>query len=152
MGFPKLFYTISAKLSWRNLVRSQGSPVYDDLVARFLNSKSQFAVSTGRIRSSVFLPSPQDLKLSVFEMIGLFPAEIWRLGTRHVGRPSGKTVQARADLTPQAIAAARLTLDRDGNPRRHCSATGWIDDKEDQKERALILADQARLQVRRQGS
>jgi len=145
MAFPKVFYFIWGKLSWRNVFRSQGSAVFDDLLVRFLTTNSQFTASTGRIRSSAFLPSPQDLKLSVYEIIGLFPRQIWKLGRMYVGRPSGRNVRARADLSHPAVAAAGLATERDGSPRRHVSITGWQTSKEDQKDRALVLAQNARL-------
>ena len=114
------------------------------MVSRYILSRSQFSVN--RVKPAAFLP-PDDGRLSVFGIDGLFEAGIWSIGMTWVAQPRGATLYARADVASSAVEDSGLRVDVDNTPPRHANVIGWPDEKSAQKLKAGILAEAASLRL-----
>ena len=120
-------------------------------LARFLTSDSQF--NSKMVKPSAFLPAPASQETSVFRH-GSEPSEaLWAIGSEHVAT-SGRTVHGAAILTAGEVRAAGLAVVASEPPDRHAAIKDWPwigNDpdllKAERKERALLLAKNARLLV-----
>lgn len=119
----------------------------DEDLARFLTSSGQ---STSQIvKPSALLPSPKDRETSVFRH-GREPREsLWELWRAQVA--GERSLHGVAIFKARHVRAADLDVAATEPPPRHASITGWpwLADpdlqKAQQKERALLIAQQAEL-------
>jgi hypothetical protein len=121
----------------------------DELLCRYLLSRSQFSPQKKRVKSSAFLPPP-DLKLSVFRIIGLTEENIWEIGEEEVvqKQPTPKTLYGRAEIIAAIVQNVGLTIDPDNDPPRHANILGWPEEKSEKKLIALELSESAKLKLR----
>ncbi len=96
----------------------------------------------GKAKAAAFMP-PKDLKLSVFQIVGLRIPAIWRLGVVHVAGPSQRTLYGRADVRRTVVDEVGLAVEADNDPPRHAAIVGWPIEKSAQKLYALDLAGRA---------
>ena len=120
----------------------------DEVLSRYLLSRSLFSPQKKRVKSSAFLPPP-DLKLSVFRVNGLTEKEIWELGERDVvqKQSTSKTLYGRADVKASSVWNVNLRIDPNDIPPRHADLIGWPEEKSARKLIALELAEQAELEL-----
>lgn len=85
---------------------------------------------------------PTNLRLSVFVVDGLAPAQIHNHGVRYATRPGPPPQPPRAfgELPVQAVVKQNLRLERDDKPPLHANVIGWPLEKSEQKLIALELA------------
>lgn len=119
---------------------------FEELLARFLTSRSHFAATKGVVKLGAFLPAP-DGTLSVFAIQGLTEPDIWELGVRVVGAPTGRTIRARADFESNRVHPP-LRVVPDDIPPRHRTLADWPVEPSERQELALELANAARLMLR----
>jgi hypothetical protein len=132
----------------RPLVSAErGNTVVDELLARFLTSRSHFAPARRRVKLPAFLPGP-DGTLSVFAIQGLDDRATWLIGDRVVAEPAGRTIHARAEFE-SGVVPPPLTVVPDDTPPRHRTIDGWPPDDSARHALALELANAARLVLRR---
>ena len=98
----------------------------DDLVARFIYSRSQIRLSDQRPKPQVFNPSPHN-ELSVVHSTGLGDGEIWSIGRHTLGTEPGRSrIHGRADIPVHVVKEKNLRVIRDNDPfDRHTAITGW---------------------------
>ena len=118
----------------------------DEMLARYLLSRSQFSRHKQLVKSSAFMPPPSN-ELSMFRIDGLPEAQAWRLGLTHVAEPQQRTLYGRADLGTATVAGVGLSARPDDDPPRHVSVVGWPEEKHAQKLIALQLAQAAALRL-----
>lgn len=116
----------------------------DARISRFLLASNQFARSTGRVKTSAFLPPPSR-RLSVFESTTASEGRIWELGTVHVASPRRKRLHARADLGAATILVESLAIEPAPPPPEHANVVGWPENDGSEEEIAIRLAKRARL-------
>lgn len=147
MSFRSLFSRIFGERRENTADRRFEAPVAPaEPLARFLLSSSQFSKKNQRVKFQAFMP-PADLRLSVFRIVELSEAEVWRLGEQHVARAAGKTLHARADLAASAFTGQKLSIDADNAPVRHANVLGWATERSEQQLVAMELARLASLRV-----
>jgi hypothetical protein len=112
--------------------------------------KSDFA--TSYIKPSAFMPRPakqtERLETSVFyigDLKNVREDAIWQLALDHVlpHCPPNKKLYGRADIDDSDIEKVGLSIERDDTPPRHANIIDWSAMKEDNKEKALMLANVA---------
>ena len=90
----------------------------------------------------------RDHKTSVYRTLDLNDQEIWHLGDERVGRPRGKDVIARAEITVEDVRSHGLLVEADDKPPRHANIAGWPAPKDEYRTRAMELARDATLRIR----
>lgn len=111
--------------------------------ARFLTSSSFFNASG--VRSRAFMPHT-DGTLSIFIIDGLNAPGVARLASEHVN-VKGRKAHGYASLSVSSFISCGLSVVHDEPPRRHAVAARWPPDKGEQKEVALRLAEQSKLNL-----
>lgn len=114
-------------------------------ITRYIFEKSKIVISVPRARHTAFLP--RDGRLSVFRIKDLVSDSIWELG-KEIGALRGKPLLARADMISQIVIDAQLNIEVDDNPPRHASIVSWPEDESAIKQRALELAEKAKLHIK----
>lgn len=111
-------------------------------VARYIFQSNQ--VRGGIVTHRAFMP-PQDLRLSVFNIVELLSSAIWQLGEKVRSERQGQpTLIGRADLGVSAILSTGLQAEKDEPPQRHVVLVGWDPvDKAKRKAKAQVLAARA---------
>jgi len=124
-------------------------PEQEEPLSRFLfSTKSHFSIEKKLVKSGAFLPEPTTLETSVFRTTGLLSSEIWAIGERHVAKPSGRTLRARAELLAKSVYSVALNIHPDNNPERHATIVGWPTEKNEQLMLAAQLAAESALNLR----
>jgi hypothetical protein len=121
----------------------------DELLCRYLLSRSQFSPQKKKVKSSAFLPPP-DLRLSIFRVVGLTEDTIWEISEKEVVQKQStpKTLYGRAEVMATTVRETGLTIDPDNDPPRHANILGWPEEKSEQKLIALELSESAKLKLR----
>jgi hypothetical protein len=117
----------------------------NEILARFLLSKTQYYRQRARAKPSAFLP--HNGATSVFKVSSLSEDDIWRIGRDIVVKARDRRVHGRADLESTAVGANGLTIDNDDDPPGHANIVGWPSDKAKQKAIAGALAEAAALKL-----
>ncbi len=123
-------------------------------LARFLASSSWFARTTGRVKSSAFLPAP-DNDTSVFRSSGLTPEALWAHGSHYYVDEEGvpKRHHGAAIVSAAVVRKAGIDAIPEEPPPLHANLRGWpIDpdpaiEKAKRKEVAATIAENATLRV-----
>lgn len=117
-------------------------------LARFLTSSGHFN-ETG-VKASAFLPNPKDGKTSVFRHDAEPRDALEDIGQKEVAQ--GRSLYGAAIIAAADVRAAQLEVIAAEPPARHADIEGWPwmqGDREfgkaESKERALILAQKAKL-------
>lgn len=79
---------------------------------------------------------PRNLELSVAHTDSLNEADVWRLGSKFLG----KTVLGRADLKAAQFVSLGLNVSRDDRPKRHAVVRGWPLSQGDDKSLQIQIA------------
>ena len=116
----------------------------DDILSRYLLSKSQFSPENKRVKYSAFMPAP-NRETSVFIITDLQEREIWDLGENHVASPLSKKLYGRADIYANHVKENDLDVRVDDNPHRHANIINWPNETSEQKIIAMQLASKAEL-------
>lgn len=122
-----------------------------ETLSRYLRERD-IRKSDNVIQYSAFIPSPTDLKLSVFRTSGLSEQDIWHLAVEKV-QPYRGQITGRGDLVVSAITEEKLRVVSDEDPTsRHSDIVGWPDDRDFRVTIAKALAARASPAIRRQTS
>ena len=102
----------------------------DELLARYILSRSHFSRQTGRVKASAFMPA-RDGELSVTRHRDATQDELWQVGLG-IALSRDKTLYGRGDVLAATCASQRLTVEAvpvEGNPN-HANVIRWpMDDK-----------------------
>jgi len=118
----------------------------DERLSRFLFSRSWFRPDKREVKPNAFIPPP-DGALSVCCTDGLEENPVWQLGrATATARADHPTLYGRGDFVARSARAKNLRVERDDQPRRHATITGWPSDgKEAIRMKAVELAAEATL-------
>lgn len=94
------------------------------------------------VKLGAFLP-PRDGRTSVFRTISLTPQQVRALSATAQDR----VPLAVGTISVKSVLGADLKVEPDNDPFRHANIVGWPDTKFEQKDRALVLAQSAALEV-----
>ena len=149
MRFPSLLHTLFGSFTaQRPNPHFARAPEKEEPLSRFLCSKSHFSIEKMLVKPGAFLPEPNSLETSVFRTSGLLSSEIWALGDRHVAKPTGRTLRARAEVFAKSVYGIALKIHPDNNPERHATIVGWPIEKNEQLMLAIELAAESTLEPR----
>lgn len=121
----------------------------EELLSRFLKSKSYFSVEKKRVKYGAFLPNPKDGTCSVFRHTGEPANELWTIGRSELGKDA--SIYGAGILSAEAIRTATLVVTASEPPPRHANIEGWPADVDPvltaamRKKLAIVLADEAKL-------
>jgi hypothetical protein len=123
----------------------------DETLVRFLTSSGHY--SAKQARPSAFMPDPRDRRKSVFRYHSPADGELWALADSKLSPEH--PAKAAAVVKAGEVRAAKIEIEASEPPPRHADLVGWPwieNDPEkqraEQKERALKIAQKARLSVR----
>ncbi len=114
------------------------------LVARFLTQKGHYSSEKNIVKPSAFLPN-RNRETSVFGIDNLSHQEIISIGLNNISTQSGTAPKGRAEILTKEIYNAKLDIDYNDIPPRHCNIINWPEQKHSQKLKALILASKSVL-------
>lgn len=118
-------------------------------VSRYIFTDRHIRPSNNSVRYAAFLP--HNLETSVFRTSNLSEPEIWFIGTDFVGKQSGRTLKARADLNVASVSsrtAERLRVVAETSRHHlHANIVGWPAEKDAQINLALQLASVAAVRL-----
>jgi len=109
--------------------------------------KGYFSTEMNSVKYMAFMPSPDDLRLSVFRIDGLKLDEVWEIGQKEVidVLPQPKTLYGRADIKASKVRKFGLEIEPSNTPPRHADICGWHDTKAKNRSVAQQLAAEAKL-------
>ncbi len=114
----------------------------NELVARFIHSKSHLSASRGRPKRTAFDPSPHN-ELSVVHSTGLPDRDVWQIGRQTLNdQPGRDKIHGRADIPVKALIDRKLCAIRDDNPfQRHTSVVGWPEpsNPDERKQQRMLI-------------
>ena len=116
----------------------------DEVVTRFIFSKSHFRTNIPGVKSRAFEPSRKDNSTSVFRVLNLSEIEIWSI-REEVELQLDRTLYARADVIVRNITKFGLGVNPDEPPPRHANIQGWPDVKSERMSLAQQIAAEATL-------
>jgi len=135
MAFLKQLLLRFVGFGW-NRSRFNQVPEPDEMLCRFILSRSHFGRSPSRVKGDAFLPtSKPPHETSVFRIAGLKEHLVWRIGET-VAQTSQRGLHARGDVLAKAVFAVDLDIRPDNKPKRHAAIVGWPE----QKDRQILLA------------
>ena len=111
----------------------------DEDLARYFCEKNKYKHSDQTARYQLFMPPRNDLRLSVYRIIGLIEHEIWEMGNQVFKNRSSRAI-GRGDLKVHIVLKNELFIDPDNNPNRHASIINWPEDTDAQRLKAMDLA------------
>jgi hypothetical protein len=117
-----------------------------EALSRFLK-KEEYNARKGIVNPKPLLPS-RDGKTSVFRIVYLTDAQIWKIADLFVYRGTGSKHSARAELNVSFLLKSGLILEPDFWPPRHVNITGWPLAKDERMSIARDLAAEAILSLR----
>ncbi len=114
-------------------------------LSRYIIERNKMKPSEHRARHTAFMPPP-NRKLSVYRTSDLEEGAIWEIGRTFVAGPLNKTLYARADLEAGEVTTIELRVEPavDAHPR-HANIVGWPLDDSEVLQRAIELAQRAKL-------
>lgn len=119
----------------------------DERISRYIVNKQHMK---GGISPAAFMPA-RDGSTSVYRTSGCAEKRIWQLGFIFVERKRRDRVKivGRADVNSQIVYDEDLRIQPSLRPHpRHADLVNWPDDKAQQKDKALALAQACSLTVR----
>lgn len=121
----------------------------DERISRYVLDPKHF--DAVRVKFRAFEPPHTDVALSVSRTDGMSEEAVWEHGDASVAAPSGRTIHARGDFTPQMLNDVRangygLSVTPDEPPPRHANIIGWP--PADMKEVRRSLAQQTAAKAR----
>lgn len=124
--------------------------ILDEPLGRYLLFSKFFNPNNHIVHSTAFLPPNNNLKLSVFRIVGLSNADIWKIGEEKVVKRMkvSRTLYGIAEIKVAVVQEKKLKLDIDNNPERHANIIGWPEEKSERKLIAMELAENAKLKLR----
>jgi hypothetical protein len=118
----------------------------EEVLSRFVLSRSHFRPSDNTVKPDAFIPSPH-VELSLTRHLDATFEEVWTVG-KGVAEASHKTLYGRAEIIAAEFTTVGLTVVKapiNGNPN-HADAIGWPTEKSAQKLKAIQLAMKSRFQ------
>lgn len=116
-------------------------------IGRFIFSKSDFSITTKRVKYTAFLPA-SDKKASVYRIDDCTEEQIQVIDQKFVSgrRNDGRKSKARADLLTKQIRESQLDVVSDPFPHiRHANIEGYSNEESENILRAIELAKSAVL-------
>jgi hypothetical protein len=117
----------------------------EEPISRYIFSSSHFSAQLSRIKHNAFMPPPSG-GTSVFRTSGLGEIEIWAIG-QGISTQRGQQLHARGDLLTSDVLSLALAVEPSEPPPRHANITGWPQEKDQVKLKALELAGKATLRL-----
>ena len=114
-------------------------------ISRFIFSSGHFSTQHNRVKHNAFMPVPND-GTSVFRTSSLSEPEVWSIG-QAISTQRDQQLHARGDLFARQIFALSLGLEPSEPPPRHANITGWPQEKDKVKLKAMEVAAQATLRL-----
>lgn len=111
-----------------------------DRLTRFLRQSGHY--SGGRVKHNAFIPPRGRTDISMFAIDGLATGQVWELGSTVF---PADPPRARADVRSVVLRELKLGIEPDNVPPRHVNVVGFPDDKAQQKEMALVIAEHCEL-------
>ena len=143
--FWKFLLGIFLQIDWVSRAVSPG-----ERISRFIPYRGWIRPAKGRVSPAAFMP-PKIGDLSVYRTSGCAEKKIWLLGMLFVERKrkDKARVVGRADVCSDLVFEQKLKIRSLFSPHlRHAELTNWPEDKAQQKDKALALAQAAILCVR----
>lgn len=112
-----------------------------ETISRFVLSR-RWIRADNTVRHIAFTPNKNG-ETSIFRISGISDNEVWNIGEREVGMKQNKPILGRADITASIILSNHLEIVPSEPPVRHADITGWPEEKDQQKDIALELAEKA---------
>src|SRR5213594_884773 len=116
-------------------------------ISRFILDKRY--IKKGLVSSAAFMPSPKTKDISVYRIAGCSERRIWLIGDLFVARKrkdNRNRILARADVESGLVFQQGLKIVASLSPHpRHADVTNWPDDRAQQKDKAVTLAQGASL-------
>ena len=118
----------------------------DEILARFIFSKSHFSVTNKEVKFKAFTPPSNSEDLSVYRISGLSESEVWAIGKEYV--QGERTLRARADLSAEVVYENNLEVISDPDIHElHANITPFPADKRSRDHIARNLALASKLIV-----
>ena len=114
-------------------------------ITRYIFSSSHFSPQANRIKHNAFMP-PASGGTSVFRTSGLVETDIWAIG-QGISTQRSQQLHARGDLFSSDVLSVSLAVEPSEPPPRHANITGWPQEKDLIKLKAMELADKATLRL-----
>jgi len=112
------------------------------LLARFALEGNRFGNSV--VKPKLFEPN-RNLELSVFDISGLYYAEILDLGVDVARKhPTSRRLHGWGEISQSTVVSQNLRVQHDGQPSRHANIVGWPDKRSERKLKQQKLAQQAK--------
>jgi hypothetical protein len=121
------------------------SPAPSTVLTRFILQKDYYHKVNGTVKWVAFMPN-QNRETSVFLTTDLNNKAIWSIGFEIVARPTNRTLRARADIDKKTVEDTGLRIQPEtSNHPFHANLVDWPDERIEQKQLALELAQNSRL-------
>lgn len=118
----------------------------NELLSRFVLFSRHIRGNDGTVRPDAFMPHPH-VETSVTRHLSATDQELWGEGARVAGL-RGTNLHGRADVVAQGFLAQGLTVLAapilPENPN-HANATGWPEEKAEQKMKAIEISRKSRF-------
>ena len=118
----------------------------DESIVRYIFDSKHFHKPKNAVKPDAFLPHGNPLETSVFRVDGLIDEDIWHIGSS-IAQKRERSLKARANFEARAISGTPLRFDPNDDPPRHANIVGWPQEKSDQLQLALEIAEKATLQL-----
>jgi hypothetical protein len=116
----------------------------EEPITRYVFSSSHFSAQNCRVKHNAFMPSSGET--SVFRTIDLAEPDIWAIG-QTVSKDRNQQLHARGDLLVNDAVSVSLRVEPSEPPPRHANITGWPQEKDQVKLKAMELAEKATLHL-----
>jgi len=99
--------------------------------------------ANGDAKPRPFMPVPKyGNKTSSTRIFGMMHNEIWQWAEDHVKSAAIQNMRGRFDFTARVVYDNNLTFNPDNEPERHANIDGWSDIKQNNKDKALRIAEE----------
>jgi hypothetical protein len=146
MRFLSRLFSHFAGFIRRSSVRFDEVPQREEVLSRFIFTRSHFNQPQNRVKPDAFLPSKSPVETSIFRGVGLANDAIQQAGNI-VGQQSGRRLKAWGDVPAGVIYDVGLSINPDNVPERHAAVTGWPDHKDEQLALAQDIAEASTLRL-----
>jgi len=113
-------------------------------ITRYIFSSSHFSGQNNRVKHNAFMPCSGEV--SVYRTDRLPEPEIWAVG-QGISTQRGQQLHARGDLLTSDVLSLSLAVEPSEPPPWHANITGWPNEKDLIKLKAMELAEKAMLRL-----
>ncbi len=120
-----------------------------ETLSRFVIYNRWIRKSNNTVKYVAFTPNDNG-DTSVFRISDITDNEIWAIGDREVAPKRSRPILGRADIVAASVTAKDLKVIPNEPPERHANIFGWPNEKSEQKQIALELAEEAQFHKKQQ--